>query len=82
MRSKLKDKDKKEHQNKNVRAFLKARDLFNLAKFCRKIKYNRGTFYHFEEGLDIGEEIISKCEEVLKDYGYNKNKIYYEQETS
>lgn len=76
----MKDKCKKILKNKNVRAFLKARDLFNLAKFCRKIKYDRGTFYHFEEGIDVSEEVINRCEDVLKDYGYNKNKKYYEEE--
>lgn len=63
-----------EERNRRARAWLREHDLLNAAKLCRRFKYNRGAFSHFEEeDLDLGEEPMQRLEAVLAKYGYDPN---------
>lgn len=58
-------------RNDKMRTWLKQHDFLNIAKICRRIGYNRGSFSHFEEGhKELGEKTLQKLEFSLIDYGY------------
>lgn len=61
-----------EARNARVREWLKDHPLINIAALCRAIDYNRGAFWHFEDGKqDLGIEATERLESALKKYGYD-----------
>lgn len=60
-----------EERNHLVRQWLKDHDLINIAKLCRRINYDRGNFWHFEDDTrDLQEPHITALEQALVYYGY------------
>lgn len=61
----------KEERNNKLRAWLSEHPFINIAKVCRAIDYNRGTFARFESGhQDLGIDMTNKLEDALIPYGY------------
>ena len=58
-------------RNNVIRAWLKSRDLFNIAAVARRIDYDRSNFSQFLEGhRDLVEPYISSLETAMERYGY------------
>lgn len=63
-----------ELRNEILRQWLNAHDLINVAALCRRIDYDRGNFWHFEEGTrDLPEDAIARLENELFKYGFLNN---------
>lgn len=65
-----------EQRNLQVRAWLGRRPLFNFAALCREIDYDRGAFARFLTNGGsrhyLSEEPLTRLENALVPYGYNK----------
>lgn len=61
----------KQERNAAFREWLSENDIFNMAKICRRLKYNRGNFAHFEDGaVDLSDRALTQFENFFKKYGY------------